>query len=235
MAQDHTADTYGKTLGSDRGDADFDPTEILSAFQGLGKQVHMLTGVSGRVGALVMGNARRLERAKLSSLEIDRAALAVKLGVDAPRVRELDVQIGDVSTRLATVESLRTRAAAAMPRVGKNSAVVFGRVVAANGDPVADMRVVAKNADGETVGEDATDAKGRYEIRLVEAAALEDDVAVHVLDGNGRVQHRAETPVPIARGRVAYREISLPMAKADAPAARKKAAKKAPAAKKKRA
>ena len=169
---------------------------------------------------------RVLQDIKKNSLEREKARLVEKYGADHPRARKVARRVAYDQSRIRELDAEIERSEIVPGEFDRNTWLVHGRVIDADGGPVegAIVSVVDESSKPvEALGQATTDIRGYYELRYVveegEQPVLDegDDLFVTATDDEGAVVYRDETPLHVAVGLIDYRIIVFSEASTELP------------------
>ncbi len=114
--------------------------------------------------------ARRLQEARIASLEAERARLATRYGGEDPRVAAVEERLSTLAVFTAELTAEGQRAATPPPLIEEGQALIHGRVVNDLRQGLSGLHVTASVDGGSTVARDCTDANGYFRLLLGKGA-----------------------------------------------------------------
>jgi len=166
-----------------------------------------------------------LERARYQAARREASRVAAKHGAQSDAGRAAADRADEARTRVAAAAVLAGRAAVAAFEVPADSAIIHGRVVAADGAPATDLTVRVVGARDKAQLDTLTDANGYFRFDLAGAPADHKESAPPAQGGAYLPTHSApvrltvlrfdkviasdETPFRVALGQAFYRELTV--------------------------
>lgn len=156
------------------------------------------------------------ELSDVRAVRLEREARRVqrRYGGDSPQAKRVAARTERHATFKAALVTELQRAAVPVPRSDPDAAVLFGRVLDADGLPVDAPIVELINGDDEVIATADTKARGMYRLHIDRGLGDEARLVVTPAKGAKRVDFGPVTPT---RGSSAYRDLVLSVAAKDIP------------------